>query len=101
MARTFWIFAVMAFGLTLVAITSAASAQQWEYVATLNSDASRDETILHVEFLKPVTEGRSILIENRDGTVRELYGVEHVYDDHILLDQRLSQAYLSGARIFQ
>lgn len=101
MARTLWIAAIVVLGLTLVAITSVATAQQWEYVATLSSDASRDETIVHVDVLKPITEGRSILIESRDGTVREVYGVDHVYDDHILLDRKLNQNYLSGARIFQ
>lgn len=101
MARFLWIIAIVALGVVLVAITSVTSAQQWEYVATLSSDASRDETILHVEIIKPVTEGRSILIESRDGTVRETYGVDHVYEGHILLDRKLNQDYLSGARIFQ
>lgn len=101
MARTIWTVAVVIIGLTLVAISSIASAQQWEYVATLSSDASRDETILHVEVIKPISEGRSILIESRDGTVRELYGVDHVYHDHVLLDRKLNKSYLSGARLFQ
>jgi len=101
MARHLWMIAIVALGVAVVAITSVASAQQWEYVATLSSDASRDETILHVEVIKPVTEGRSILIESRDGAMREMYGVKHVYEGHILLDKKLKQDYLSGARIFQ
>ena len=37
--------------------------QEWEQVAVLVSDVSRDETELTVEFIRPVTLDRQILIE--------------------------------------
>lgn len=87
--------------LILVLSLMAVWAQQWEYAALLVSDASRDETILHVEEIKPLIEGRKILIESREGLVRVEFEAKHVYSGHIVLDRPLERDFLSGARIFQ
>ncbi len=75
--------------------------QEWEQVAVLVSDVSRDETELTVEFIRPVTLDRQILIESRDGSIRETYGVKHVYENHLLLKDKLTREFLAGSKIYQ
>lgn len=75
--------------------------QQWRHVAVVISDASVGETAVIVEFLSPCQEGRSILIENREGTYREELYVRHVYGHNIILEEALTQEFVSGARIYQ
>ena len=75
--------------------------QKWEQVAVLVSDVSRDETELAVEFSKSVTLDRPIMIESRDRSIKENYSVKHVYENHILLKEKLKRPFLSGARIYQ
>ncbi|MGH9339775.1 MAG: hypothetical protein ACRD1R_09360 [Acidobacteriota bacterium] len=78
-----------------------AQSQNWNEVATLVSDTSRDETILTVEYSATVTVGRPILIEARDTRLSEVYEVKHVYGNHILLKQRLASDFLAGSRVYQ
>ena len=75
--------------------------QEWEQVAVLVSDVSRDETELTVDFIRPVTLDRQVLIESRDESIRETYGVKHVYENHLLLKEKLRRAFLAGSRIYQ
>jgi len=78
------------------------AAQQWNYVARLSSDASRGESMIVVEAQEPIVGGRALMIEDRDGKVREVYGVHAVFDGfNVVLEQRLKRDYASGARVYQ
>ena len=87
-------------GLVSIWVVSVA-AQQWQYAGTITSDASAGETALTVEMERPVQVGRLILIESRDGLVRETYEVRHVYGHYIILESTLLMPYVSGSKIFQ
>ena len=76
-------------------------AQQWKYVGVIASDASRGETSLLVTTDVPIVEGRMILIESRDGTVRVPYEVRHVYGQTVVLEAPLEEGFVSGSRLYQ
>jgi hypothetical protein len=76
-------------------------AQEWKYVGVIISDASRGESAIVVKVDAPIAEGRGILIESRDGTLRDVYRVQHVYENTIVLDKNLREPFVSGARIYQ
>lgn len=76
-------------------------AQEWEYVARVASDASTDETSVLLEIFQPIQPGRLIMIESRDGTVRQTYEVRHVYDHHIILETRLTRDFVAGSKVYQ
>ena len=76
-------------------------AQEWKFVGVITADASRGESAILVKVDVPVTEGRALLIESRDGTLRDSYQVRHVYGHTVLLEKSLREPFLSGARLYQ
>lgn len=91
------IFAILFCSLFLVSLL----AQEWKYVGIVSSDASRGETSILVKTDVPIVEGRAILIESRDGTLRDTYEVRHVYGHTIILENPLRVPFVSGSRIYQ
>lgn len=75
--------------------------QKWEQVAVLATDVSRDESDLHVILMGSVAVDRLVLIESRDGKVKDTYEVKHVYENHVLLKERVDHVFLAGSRIYQ
>lgn len=90
-------------GLILVVVLGGAQlwSQKWEHAAVLLSDVSRGETDLVVEFIRPVGVDRTILLESRDGSAKETYTVKHVYENHILLKEKLKSDFVAGSRVFR
>ncbi|MFZ0428082.1 MAG: hypothetical protein WAO20_08185 [Acidobacteriota bacterium] len=76
-------------------------AQQWKLVGRIVSDVSKGETAIVFQSEAPVVAGKAILIESRDGTLRVTYQVRHVYDDTILLEEPLKEAFTAGSRLYQ
>ncbi len=76
-------------------------AQEWKYVGVITSDASRGESAIVVKVDAPIVAGRRILIESRDGTLRDVYQVRHVYERTIVLEKNLREPFASGARLYQ
>lgn len=91
------IFAIFFCSLFLVSLL----AQEWKYVGVVTSDASRGESSILVKMDAPIVAGRGILIESRDGTLRAVYEVRHVYGHTIVLEKNLREAFASGARLYQ
>jgi hypothetical protein len=94
------ILTVLIVGVVLV-VAGSVVAQQWQYVGLLTSDASTDESSLIVEVTQPIQAGKLIMIESRDGLVRESYHVRHVYGHVVILEERLTSAFVSGSKLFQ
>ena len=93
---------LICFFLTFVALSGAFLwAQKWQQVAVLVIDVSRDESDLSVSFVGTVAVDRLILVESRDGSIRDSYAVKHVLEKHVLLKQRLRHEFLAGSRIYQ
>jgi len=84
-----------------VALALVGYADKWEYVATVVSDASKDESELLVDSGQSIVVDRPLLIELRDGTLRQTYGVRHVYGSHVLLKERLKRDFLAGSKVYQ
>lgn len=76
-------------------------ASQRVYVAEVVSDASRDESILTVQWIRPVSEGKQVWIEHRDGGLMQTYTVKHVYEHHLILKERIQREILAGSRVLQ
>lgn len=76
-------------------------AQEMKQVAVVTVDMSQGESMVSVKFLGPVDESRPVVIESRDGKVRETRSVDHVYEGYILLSKRLQHDFLAGSRVFQ
>lgn len=85
------------FGLSGVFLWS----QEWQHVAVLTSEVNIGETLLIVDWVSVGTVGTAILIESRDGSLRETHTVEQIYGDHIILKQRLENDFLVGSRLYQ
>ena len=94
------ILTILIVGVVLV-VAGSVLAQQWQYVGLVTSDVSRDETSLLVEVTQPIQAGKLIMIESRDGLVRETYHVRHVYGHVVILEERLTTGYVSGSKLFQ
>ena len=88
------------FGLVLV-VAGSVLAQQWKYVGLVAADVSRDESSLIAETTQPIQVGKLIMIESRDGLVRETYQVRHVYGHTVILEEPLKTAFVSGSKLFQ
>ncbi len=78
-----------------------AEAPKPQQVAVLTSDASGDETLLIVDTTTGVVVDKDLLIESRDGKVRETVVVKHVYGNSLVLKEKLKNAYVSGSRLYQ
>jgi len=76
-------------------------AQNWQYVATLTSDASGGETLLNVDWVAPGKVAHMILIESLDGRRAEISVVEHIYGSRLILKERLMNDFLAGSRLYQ
>ena len=94
------ILSILVLGVVL-AVVGSVLAQQWQYVGVVTSDVSRDETSLLVDATQPIQAGKLILIESRDGLVRETYEVRHFYGHVVILEVPLKTAFVSGAKLFQ
>ena len=75
--------------------------QKWQQVSVLESDAEQEESVIAVADANSVVVDRAILIESRDGKVKDTYEVLHVYGHAVLLKERLWYDFTSGARVFQ
>lgn len=75
--------------------------QNWNHVAVITTDVSRDETLLTVDSGAAIQPDRNIMIETRDGSFRESYRVRHVYHHHVWLTERLRNEFLAGSRVYQ
>jgi hypothetical protein len=76
-------------------------AQNWQHVAVITTDVSRDETLVTVDSGEAIQPDRHIMIETRDGSFRESYRVKHVYNHHVVLTERLRNDFLAGSRVYQ
>lgn len=75
--------------------------QKWAQVGVLISDAEQEESLLQVDDPGSIVVDRSLLVETRDGKVKDTYEVLHVYGQTVLLKQRLRHDFTSGSRIYQ
>ncbi|MBI4444398.1 MAG: hypothetical protein HY645_00700 [Acidobacteria bacterium] len=75
--------------------------QKWQQVAVLSTDVSADESDLTVRIQAPIAVDRLILLESRDGSLKETYEVKHVLGDHLLIKQKLKHSFLAGSRVYQ
>ncbi|MFB3905611.1 MAG: hypothetical protein ACE15E_19365 [Acidobacteriota bacterium] len=83
-------------------LSSAASvAQKWQQVGVIEVDAFVEETVIQVDDPGSVVVDRAILIERRDGKLKDTYEVLHVYGHAVLLKQRLRHDFVAGSRVYQ
>ena len=78
-----------------------AFAQKWKQVAVLVSDVERDETSLVVDSGAQVVVDKDVMIESRDGKIKENYQVKSVYENVVLLRSALKQPFDAGSRLYQ
>jgi hypothetical protein len=90
-----WIALLLA--LTMVVAT----AQKWKLVTNLATDLSRDETILAVDSGKGIVVDRDILLETRDGKIKERCRVKHVYGTSVILYQGVRHDFPAGSPVYQ
>ncbi len=81
--------------------SAALVAQKWQQVTVIVSDADASETVLLVDDGASVVVDRALLIESRDGKVKDTYEVLHVYGEIVLLKERLRHNFVSGSRLYQ
>jgi hypothetical protein len=72
-----------------------------QHVAVLTSDASATETQLIVDTSTGIVVDKDLIIESRDGKVKETVVVEHVYGSSLVLKARLKNSFLSGSKLYQ
>lgn len=80
---------------------AAVVAQKWEQIAVLQADASRDETAIWVDNGDGFVLDGVIMIERRDGKLKDTYEVLHVYKKTVILKQPLRHDFPEGSRIYQ
>ncbi len=81
--------------------SAALVAQKWQQVGVLESNAEAEESVIAVDDPGSVVVDRTIMIESRDGKVKDTYEVWHVYGHAVLLKERLRHDFAEGSRIFQ
>ena len=92
----------LCFFLALIGVSGVLhSSENWKYVGSLASDASRDESILTVDLVAPVAVDGSIMVERRDGELTEIHELQHVYDNQVVLKERLKSDFMAGSRVYQ
>jgi len=87
--------------LGIVLSTAAVVGQKWQQVGVLEIDAYVEETAIQVDDPGSVVVDRTLMIESRDGKLRDTYEVLHVYGHAVLLKQRLRNDFTSGSRLYQ
>ncbi len=78
-----------------------ALAEKWKQVAVLTSDACRDETSVVVDTGAQIVVDKDVLIESRDGKIKETYQVKSVYGGVLLLKSSLKSPFDAGSRVYQ
>mgnify|MGYP001167307375 CR=1 FL=1 len=86
-----------AFLLSSVAVVG----QKWQQVGVLEADVFIDETVILVNDPGAIVLDRPMLIERRDGKLRDTYEVQHVYGHQVILKERLRHEFVEGSRLFQ
>lgn len=81
--------------------SAAVVGQKWQQVTVIASDADVGETMIIVDDGSSVVVDRALLIERRDGKVKDTYEVLHVYGRQVLLKEGLRQDFVSGSRLYQ
>lgn len=76
-------------------------AQKWQQVGMLEADAEQQESVVSVDDASAIVVDRAILIESRDGKIKDTYEVLHVYGHAVLLTERLRHDFTSGSRLYQ
>jgi hypothetical protein len=76
-------------------------AQKWQQVGVLQNDAFVSETVLSVDDPGAITVDRALLIERRDGKLKDTYEVQHVYGHWVILKAPLRHEFVEGSRLFQ
>jgi hypothetical protein len=89
------------FLIVLLMVGAAGLAQNWRQVAVLALDASRDQTFLTVDSPDHIVVDKAVMIESRDGKIKETYEVKHVYADTVILKDGLKTEFLAGSRLYQ
>jgi len=88
--------------LTLILLTAGvAYAQKWKQVAVLASDVEKTETALVVDSGTQIVVDKDVMIESRDGKIKENYKVKSVYENVVLLRDKLKQSFDAGSRLYQ
>jgi len=72
-----------------------------QQVAVLASDASRDETSLTVDTSTGIAVDKELVLESRDGKVKETVVVRNVYGHNLILKEKLKNEFLAGSKIYQ
>jgi len=75
--------------------------QKWQQIGVLEADAEQEESAVQVDDPGSVVVDRAILIETRDGKVKDTYEVLHVYGHAVILKERLRHDFTSGSRVYQ
>jgi len=81
--------------------SAALVAQKWQQVGVMERDAFVEETAIQVDDPGSVVVDRAILLESRDGKVKDTYEVLHVYGHAVLLKSRLRHNFTEGSRLYQ
>lgn len=75
--------------------------QKWQQVGVIETDAYVEESAIAVADPGTIVVDRAIMIESRDGKLKDTYEVLHVYGHAVLLKQRLRHDFVSGSRLYQ
>ncbi len=81
--------------------SAALVAQKWQQVAIIESDADMHETVIAVDNGTSIVVDRALLVESRDGKVKDTYEVLHVYGHAVLLKETLRHNFPAGSRLYQ
>ena len=85
----------------LLLSSAAVVGQKWQQVTVIASDADIGETLIMVEDGNSIVVDRALLIERRDGKLKDTYEVLHVYGREVILKESLRNDFVSGSRLFQ
>jgi len=72
-----------------------------QQIAVLVSDASRDETVLIVDTSTGIVVDKDLMIESRDGKLKETVAVKHVYGNNVVIKEKLKNRFLAGSKLYQ
>ena len=74
--------------------------QKWKQVGVIRPSLI-DETTIAVDDPGSIVVDRDMLIERRDGKLKETYGVQHVYGHSVILKEKLRHDFVEGSRLYQ
>ncbi len=75
--------------------------QKWQQVGVIEIDAFVEESVIQVDDPGAVVVDKALMIERRDGKLKDTYEVLHVYGHAVLLKERLRHDFVSGSRLYQ